>query len=86
VSWIGAVDYRRQHINRFTADRLAAEMTAAGFAAVEAGTFFVVSPFLAGLSTAAARKARPLERTLGGLGAELIVSGTRPRASGDGGL
>jgi 2-polyprenyl-3-methyl-5-hydroxy-6-metoxy-1,4-benzoquinol methylase len=86
VSWIGAVDYRRQHINRFTAHRLAAEMTAAGFETVDVGTFFVFSPFLASLSTVAARKARLLERALKRAGAELIVSGVRPRASGDGGV
>lgn len=79
VSVKGPVDYRRQHLNPFTPRRLRAALLAAGFEDVEIATFYVLAPFLAGLSRRLAERTLAAERRwLPALGAELIASGRRP--------
>jgi 2-polyprenyl-3-methyl-5-hydroxy-6-metoxy-1,4-benzoquinol methylase len=79
VSRIGPVDYRPQHINRFTAERLTGELRQAGFVDVRCQTFFVAAPFLAAASRGAAERLLGWElRRLRPWGAELVVSGRRP--------
>ena len=79
VSRLGPVDYRAQHINRFTLDRLERELALAGFEEIESGTFFVLAPFLAGLSTGLAEAVLKLEARLAPrLGAEIIARARRP--------
>lgn len=79
VSRVGPVDYRQQHINRFTVARLERELLDAGFEDVECGTFFVLAPFLAALSTGLAEAVLKLEsRLLPRLGSEIIVRARRP--------
>lgn len=79
VSVIGPVDYRLQHINLLTARRLAAALGEIGFEAVEVSTFFIASPFLAGLSSALARRVLAFERSaLPAWGCELVARARKP--------
>lgn len=80
VSIVGPVDYRLQHINLLTMKRLAAALVEAGFESVDVSTFFVVSPFLAGLSNRLARRLLGWERTLlPAFGCELVARADKPR-------
>lgn len=79
ISKKGPVDYTVQHINRFHPGRLVRELQAAGFTVRSARTFFVVAPFLAGLSTRLAEATYRLERRLlPHLGSEIVVSAQKP--------
>jgi hypothetical protein len=81
VSVVGAVDYRAQHVNPFTRERLERELAACGFVAIRSRTFFVAAPFLAGLGEGLARWVdRQERRMLPALGAELVVAAQRPLA------
>jgi 2-polyprenyl-3-methyl-5-hydroxy-6-metoxy-1,4-benzoquinol methylase len=81
VSWVGPVDYTRQHINPFTTRRLRAELAQAGFEQIETQTFFVISPFAAPLSSRLADRLLGIERALlPGLGSEIAARAVRPAA------
>ena len=84
IEWVisrkGPVDYLEQHINHFHPNRLAAELTAAGFAVRQMRTFFVAAPFLAALSTRLAEWTYACERRLlPRLGAEIVIGAEKPR-------
>jgi 2-polyprenyl-3-methyl-5-hydroxy-6-metoxy-1,4-benzoquinol methylase len=79
VSRIGPVDYLEQHINRFNARRLRREVEQAGFVDVRTQTFYVIAPFLAGISGRLAdRVLRWERRLLPALGAELALFARKP--------
>ncbi len=81
VSWVGPVDYTRQHINPFTAGRLGAELARAGFQQIEVRTFFIAAPFAASLSARLADGLLRAERALlPHLGCELAARAVRPAA------
>ena len=81
VSRLGPVDYRAQHINRFTEQRLQEELASAGFRDVGCETFFVVAPFLAAVSTGLAGSMLGIEaRLLPRLGSEILACARRPPA------
>jgi 2-polyprenyl-3-methyl-5-hydroxy-6-metoxy-1,4-benzoquinol methylase len=80
-STIGPVDYRPQHINHFTRQRLLVELTSAGFCNVQTETLFVVAPFLAGASRHLADLALRFERArLPSWGVELVARAEKPPA------
>jgi len=82
VSWIGPVDYVRQHINGFTLPRLEEEVAKAGFCNIRTQTFFVLAPFTAAISPSIADAMLRAERALlPVLGAELAVRAERPKSS-----
>ena len=55
------VKYHEQHISKFTPNALVKFLECAGFDALDLRSFFVVAPFLAGLSGALARTVQRLE-------------------------
>ena len=81
VSILGPVDYRVQHINRFHRKRLRREVEEAGFVGVHCETFFVISPFLAVVSTGLAEFVLRCERVLlPFFGSELALVARKPAA------
>ncbi len=78
VSKAGPVDYLEQHINRFTIERLAQELAAAGFRVQHRRTIFLISPFFAFISSSLAKWVYSLEqRFLPWLGSEIVISAKR---------
>ncbi|MGI8480579.1 MAG: SAM-dependent methyltransferase [Chthoniobacterales bacterium] len=79
ISKKGPVNYLEQHINRFTVARLEQELTKAGLVVVSRRTIFLVSPFLACISTRLARWVyRAEQRLVPWLGSEIVISARRP--------
>jgi 2-polyprenyl-3-methyl-5-hydroxy-6-metoxy-1,4-benzoquinol methylase len=79
ISKKGPVDYLEQHITHFDVRRLTRELEAAGFIVRKKRTFFVISPFLAAVSTRLAEFVYAVERRLlPGLGSELVISAVKP--------
>ena len=86
IEWIiskkGPVDYLEQHINRFNLKRLTHELETAGFNVRTKRTFYVISPFLAAISTRLADVVYAIEqRLLPHLGSEIVISAQKPQAS-----
>lgn len=82
VSQMGPIDYRVQHINPFTPDRLHRRLERAGFIDVEIRTFFVAAPFLAAINNKAATALLSAERRwLPRWGMELVAAAVSPGAS-----
>ncbi len=63
-SRMNPVDYMEQHINRKNPGSVRNSLVAAGFAVKTVRTFFVVSPFVALVSSSLARKIMTLEKAL----------------------
>lgn len=83
IEWVlskaGPVDYVEQHINRFTKARLERELEQAGFLVSKLSTFFLISPFLAAVSTKLATTIERLEqKLLPSLGVELLAVAQKP--------
>ncbi len=79
VSKIGAIDYRQQHINPFNLSRISAEIEKAGFERIRTHSFFVVSPFLAAVSSRIARWVCKYElKFVPQLGSEIVIACNRP--------
>jgi len=92
IEWLisvrGHVDYRVQHLTHFNPSMLRRELKHAGFEIERLSTFFIVSPFLAGVSPRLARFIGRMEEfVLPLLGSEIAVKAVRPSgesARGDG--
>lgn len=79
ISRVGAVDYRAQHINRFTSRRLAEAVGDARFELVARRRFFVIAPFFAAISRRLADVILRLEFVLASpCGSELLLVARKP--------
>jgi 2-polyprenyl-3-methyl-5-hydroxy-6-metoxy-1,4-benzoquinol methylase len=83
IEWLiskkGPVNYLEQHITHFNVPRLVRALEEAGFQVQKKRTFFVIAPFLAGISTKLAEVVYALERKLlPGLGSEIVISARKP--------
>jgi len=79
ISKKGPVDYLVQHINHFTVPRLKRELEAAGFNVVRHRTFFVIAPFVAGVSRRLAEWIYAAERVLlPAFGSEIVIAARKP--------
>ena len=74
-----SVRYEAQHVNRYRRGRLAADLAAAGFAAIDVATAVGFAPFAAVLGMGATRGLDALERRLDHLGiGHLLLAEARP--------
>ena len=78
VNRVSRVSYERQHVNGYARGRLAADLAAAGYGAVEVSTAVGLAPFAAVLGRRPARWLDALERSVGHLGCgNLLVAVAR---------
>ncbi len=83
VERMSPVRYAHQHINKFTPNSLTKVVESAGFEVTEASTLFVVAPFLAGASAAAASAVHALESASGLRMGSLLLLEARPMSDAE---
>jgi len=77
VSWIGEVDYREEHITRYTRERLQSLLAAVDPVTTEIGSFQLAAPFLAPLGRTVVDRQARLEQRLVRHGGCLLLAEAR---------